>query len=39
MGIDLFVDCLLYHLDFIGYMNHEVFAFIQSDVIAYAAAI
>ena len=39
LGYDIAIQALNYHLAFIGCMNHAVLAFIQSDVLAYAAAI
>ena len=39
LGYDIAIQALNYHLAFIGCMNHAVLAFIQADVLAYAAAI
>ena len=39
LGYDIAIQALNYHLAFIGCMKHAVLAFIQADVLAYAAAI
>ena len=39
LSYDIAIQALNNHLAFIGYMNHAVLVFIQSDFLAYAAAI